>query len=222
MKNSGSFFLGLSLLPITASSGVYKAQHDEGLRVLSLLDGGRSTAIEKEPSGRPRFADAHADFSISHSRRMVAVSYSPGRTGCDIQYAHPKKTYDGITRHLLYPEELRYIEEASGARERSLRFCRLWALKECFLKANGLSVFAMKKSPAFLPGGEDTALSAAGKKISPSRQTAGDFPYPRLTFYLYEFGGDERYVLAVAREETGAFQEAPELVWFSEETLPLA
>ena len=220
MKNIQEFSVGLSLLPHTASSGVFRAQHDEGLRVLKCMDGGRPAAWEKEPSGRPRFADAHADFSISHSRRMVAVSFSCGRTGCDIQYVHPKKSYDELAYRLFFPEELRYLQEAGDARERNVRFCRLWTLKECFIKANSLSVFAMKKTPAFLVTGGEAAFPAGGKKIVSCRLAEGELPYPRLEFYLYECGGDEGYVLAVAREETGAPREAPEILWFSEGALP--
>ncbi|MCL1817830.1 MAG: 4'-phosphopantetheinyl transferase superfamily protein [Spirochaetaceae bacterium] len=222
MKNNRPFRVGLSLLPELAAngSGAHAAQHEEGLRVLGLLDGAQAAALEKEPSGRPRFADAHADFSISHSRRMAAVSFSRGRTGCDIQYAHPQKNHDGLARRLFHPEELRYLDEASGARERSLRFCRLWTLKECFLKANGLSVFAMKKTPAFLLREDDARLSAAGGNIFFCRPAEGDFPYPRLEFHLYECGGDEAYILAAAREETETPPQAPEIIWFSEKTLP--
>jgi hypothetical protein len=185
------FYLGLSLLPKTVSGG-YAFQHAEGLRVLGLLDG-KEPLLETDPSGRPRFGDRHADFSISHSRRMVAVAYSADsvRTGCDIQYAHPRKNHDKTAARLFSPEELRYLLEASGAREKRLRFCRLWALRECFLKAHGLSVFNMKKIPPRAPG----------------------------VFYVYEL--DRRYALAVMRDGPGDEQVRPKVLWFSPRTLPL-
>jgi phosphopantetheinyl transferase len=187
-----AFYLGLSLLPKNAPGG-YASQHAEGLRVLGLLDG-KEPLLETEPSGKPRFIDRHAEFSISHSRRMVAVCYSTDgvRTGCDIQYAHPRKTHEKIAARLFFSEELRYLQAARGAREKRLRFCRLWALKECFLKAHGLSVFAMKEIPPRAPG----------------------------AFYVYELDG--RYALALMREEIpGGGDVQPEIFWFSPETLPL-
>ena len=218
MKTVQIIRIGMSLLPNTAPS-LYEAQHREGLRVLGLLDGGLPAALVKEPSGRPRFADAHADFSISHSRRMVAVSFSGGRTGCDIQYVHPGKKHEAIAGRLFFPEELRYMDAASGEEERRLRFCRLWTLKECFLKANGFSVFAMKKAPVFLLQDAGAASSAGGEDIR-CRPNAKDCPYPLLSYYLYECRGSESYVLAAAREGAGAVGGRPSIVWFSEESLP--
>jgi phosphopantetheinyl transferase len=189
-RNSMAFYLGLSFLSKTAYRG-HASQHAEGLRVLGLLDG-KAPFLETEPSGRPFFGDGHAGFSISHSRRMVAVAYSTdgARVGCDIQYAHPRKTHDKIAARLFSAEELRYLAEASGAREKRLRFCRLWALKECFLKAHGLPVFAMKKIPPRAPG----------------------------VFHVYELDG--RYALAVMRDGPGA-DVPPNISWFSPQTLPL-
>jgi phosphopantetheinyl transferase len=186
-----AFYLGLSLLPKNDRGG-YASQHAEGLRVLGLLDG-KEPLLETEPSGKPRFRDRHAEFSISHSRRMVAVSYSADgvRTGCDIQYAHPRKTHEKIAGRIFFPEELRYLAEAPDAREKRLRFCRLWAIRECFLKAHGLSVFAMKKIPPRVSG----------------------------VFYVYEL--DERYALALMREAPGGEDLEPRIFWFSRETLPL-
>jgi hypothetical protein len=238
-----AFYTGLSLLSNNAGSGI-SAQSGEGRRVLGLLDGKESlktTAVESsrrgielrletETSGRPCFADRHADFSISHSRRMIAVSFSTGgpRTGCDIQYIHPEKPHAEIASRLFFPEELRYLEAASGTAERSRRFCRLWALKECFLKANGLSVFDMKKCPVFLFYGRHDGKDAGGPAIpefSAYRLSSGEpFACPSPVFYLYECeGGGGRYALAVARaEEAGNDQVSPpELFWFSAETLPL-
>jgi hypothetical protein len=81
--------------------------------------------------------------------------------------------------------------------ERELRFCRLWVLKEAYLKMKGLSVFDMAGTPCFF---------------------SGETPSP-MNFYLYEWGElPEQYLLAVCREEGAA---EPELRWFSQGSLSL-
>lgn len=215
------FYIGLSLLSNRRAGP--QSLHTEGRRILTLLEGGRSLSgrIAAEPGGRPYFIDRHGDFSISHSHRMAAAAYSteksrgagkPLGTGCDIQYVHPAKTYEGIVRGFFSPEEQTYIAAGSPERERINRFYRIWVLKECFLKALGLSVFDMNRVPSFVACGDlkDTI----------------DGPLISLRFYLYELGnsGSDRYLLAAAieREREDFFVRQPSIRWFSEESLPVS
>jgi hypothetical protein len=216
------FFVGLS---VVAGGGhaPHAALHNEGRRILALLDAqkpkrGADGRIQIAASGRPYFADGHADFSVSHSRKAAAVSYlsasssGPLRTGCDIQYAPPSRRYDNIGARFFDPRERRYIAAAETTAGQSLRFCHIWALKEAFLKLYGLSVAEIAKTPVFsLP---DWKPEVQG---------------PR--FFLYELGGRtaERYVLAVAAEIPAEFSretpeirpamKEPELFWFSGERM---
>ena len=208
------FYVGLSRV---SNPGLL---HAAGRQVLALLHEGcfpgEGTAeIGTGPDGRPFFTAGNADFSISHSRSMAAVAYStapPLRTGCDIQYVKPLKNMAEIARIQFSPEEQAYIAAASGT-EQLDRFYRIWVLKECFLKARGLSVFAMGTAPSFATA---EGLSAAVKVP--------------LHFFLYELGGNafkenggaDRYLLAAARESGGPYglPLPPEFRWFSE-TLPL-
>jgi hypothetical protein len=167
-----------------------------------------SSGILTEPGGRPYFSDHRADFSVSHSRMMAAVAYfSPGqsagafRTGCDVQYVDPKRPREETARVFFSPSEQDYIFSAAGKGERSLRFCHIWTLKECFLKARGLSIFDIQKAPAFAIGGHGT-------------------PFP-MAFYLYELGTPPAYVLAVSLEGEEALFPEPRFRWFSEDTLPV-
>jgi phosphopantetheinyl transferase (holo-ACP synthase) len=152
---------------------------------------------------------------------MAAAAYSaeksPGAgkplvTGCDIQYVHPAKTYEGIVRGFFSSEEQAYIAAGSPERERITRFYRIWVLKECFLKALGLSVFDMNRAPSFVARG-DLKDEINGPPIS-------------LRFYLYELGnsGSGRYLLAAAaeREQEDLFGCPPAVLWFSEESLPVS
>lgn len=219
------FYIGLSRVsnqkPGTAGSRDVCSQdlHVSGRLILELLNrecfpGGGAEKIVTEAGGRPFFTGGHADFSISHSRNMAAVTYwaekssgtgFPFRTGCDIQYVKPLKNLGEIARLQFSPEEQGYIAAASGAQERIERFYRIWVLKECFLKAGGLSVFDMKSAPSF-----------AG-----SDGLAAELNMP-LRFFLYELGESpaERYLLAAAQESGGSYGPAPEFRWFSE-PLPL-
>jgi hypothetical protein len=148
---------------------------------------------------------------------MVAVSYSPFRTGSDIEYVNTAKVRGNTAVYAFSPDERDYIAAGGSAapdkrlgegaysdsREKIKRFYRIWVLKECFLKTRGLSVFDMPKAPVF--------ASADGlfKTI--------DIPF---SFYLYELGDDSvgRYTLAVSQESGPC---GPPLIrWFSD-PLPL-
>jgi phosphopantetheinyl transferase (holo-ACP synthase) len=155
---------------------------------------------------------------------MAAVTYSAGkkaetglllRTGCDIQHVKPLKNFEEIARLQFSPEERGYIAAGSGGPEHLDRFYRIWVLKECFLKARGLSVFDMGTAPSFA----NPAGLAAETKVP-------------LNFFLYELGEEtaERYLLAAAQESGGPYVPScgsvgapvlpPEFRWFSE-ALPL-
>ncbi|GHV76892.1 hypothetical protein AGMMS49942_17130 [Spirochaetia bacterium] len=197
-------YIGLSLL----SNPNTRELHLEGRRILELLNescfpGRGPEEIGTEKGGRPFFTAAHADFSISHSRNIAAVAYGAEKkagTGCDIQYVKPMKNCGEIARRYFSPEEQGYIAAAPGEPEQLERFYRIWVLKECFLKARGLSVFEMRTAPSFA-GPEGLAVEVNAP----------------LHFFLYELGekGTERYLLAAAQENGGAYGPSPEFRWYS-------
>ncbi|MDR0589321.1 MAG: 4'-phosphopantetheinyl transferase superfamily protein [Spirochaetaceae bacterium] len=250
----GIFYLGLSYVSNQDSKHL-KPQSPGILRELDRRAGknrvwgsgpegdaenpGEGPLILTEGGGRPYFADGHADFSVSHSKGMMAVSYlgSPSadrrfRTGCDIQYQHPKRAYREIAAHFFHPLEREVLTE-DGAGDEGLRaFYRLWVLKEAYLKIRGLSVFDLCRCPVFIIGGQ------AGEKIPSGESRDGGEPgegyfFPKksgdgrdelLEFLLYETRGPagDAYSLAVCRERDGGNSPTePELRWFSPEKLPL-
>jgi phosphopantetheinyl transferase len=207
--------VGLSCIAADGGRASAGALHDEGLRVLRLLNerfGSGKLEIAAEAGGRPFFIDWHADFNISHSYDIIAVAYSPEksavtglplRTGVDVQYIDKRKNSRGIAGRAFSSEEREYLDTALDADAYTRRFYQIWVLKECFLKAYGLSVFDMHSLPPF--------ASRAGLAV----QNA-----VALDFYLYEIGGMEaRYMLAAAYERTNA-AAVPEICYFSE-TPPL-
>jgi hypothetical protein len=201
-----SFYIGLSCLSNNGS----ETMHEAGRRILGLLDLSDPAAIAVESGGRPFFIDHHADFNISHSRHIAAAAWTgtisplsglPLRAGCDVQYVSPGKNREAVARKYYSPGENGYIAAAGDDAERVERFYRVWVLKECYLKARGLSVLDMRTSPPF----------AAQEGFL--RNTAASFH-----FFLYELGGNtgDRYLLAVCREtEPLLAAPLPEIRWYS-------
>jgi hypothetical protein len=213
---------------VNVSGGPRRLQTREGRRILAILDrkagassGNRAgedegAAVAYEDGGRPFFADGHADFNISHSGRMVTVTYVRKteeavpflRTGCDVQQADTRRNRDEIIRRFYHSEERRYVEASPDPLERNLRFFRLWVLKEAYLKLKGFSVGDIAKTPVFFPEGETPGFRAA--------EGGGT-----LNVYLSEWGEPpDMYMLAVCLEGSGETPGPPEVIWCSGERLP--
>lgn len=173
--------------------------HTEARSLLSFLAG--DGEIRRGWQGRPYFTDRRGDFSVSHSGNAACAAYSAARSartgallrvGCDIEMIHPRKDRYPVARRFFRPAERRYLRDAPDPVARRLRFYSLWTLKECFLKAAGQSVFAMKSVPSF---------------VSDSGELRGQAASPALSVcaYLYELEDPRknRYALAVAREVEG-------------------
>jgi phosphopantetheinyl transferase len=208
------FNIGLSILsrdtPKAMRKGLLSA---EGRRILSLFNG-HSLAegdILLGENGRPYFANGEANFNISHSGLVTAVSFLKGndvRTGCDIQLVQTRANTKKIAEEFFSASERDYIFSQGGNEYSETRFFEIWALKECLLKLRGLTVFDMAKMPSFI------CIDSAGSCQFKMGETVS-LPH---TFYLFEItGSDERYILAVAIE--GAEHHQPEIKWFSQTTL---
>ena len=208
-----SFYIGLSLLSNNGRGG--RARHElltaEGRRILSLLEGRslKEDEIAKNERGRPFLPGNSGDFSISHSHAMAAVSLVKGefrRTGCDIQIVQPRVSHRGIAERFFSAPERDYIFACGDGQFDKNRFFEIWALKECFLKLRGLSVFDMASVPSFILRDD----SGSGYFAFEADQSLA------LSFHLYELRGNsgERYFLAAALE--GSVQDPPEIRWFSQ------
>jgi hypothetical protein len=212
-----SFYIGLSCLSNNGNRAIGRNQalHAEGRRILGLLDPSDPASIAVESGGRPFFIDHHADFNISHSRNIAAAAWTgkisplhglPLRAGCDVQYVSPGKNREAVARKYYTPGENAYISAAGDEAERIGRFYRIWVLKECYLKARGLSVLDMRTSPPF----------AAQEGLLKNTEAS-------FCFFLYELGGNtgDRYLLAVCRETEPLLATPllaaplPEIRWYS-------
>ena len=179
----------------------------EAKRVLSLLDAGPplNNGITRDENGRPFFSDRHADFSISHSGEMAAVSLVSGgnlKTGCDIEYAAPRTNAKEIAERYFSTREAAWIFPPEGNSESPMDFFKIWTLKECYLKLRGFSVFDMQKAPSFI---DDEGRFAFCREVSSP-----------LSFYVYRLEGSsgEVYILSAAIE--GDEQVQPGIRWFSQ------
>ena len=227
-----SYYIGLSLLSNKWEKQAERKKllHEEGRRILSLLENHPIGAadISKGENGRPFFTDRRADFNISHSGNLAAVSMVKSkadnnevindvftnnevvnrktammRTGCDLELVRPRTNIHEMTKKFFSPAEREYIQSDMA------KFFQIWTLKECFLKLKGLSVFDMAQVPSFI------RVSAGG---SGQFAFCGSSSTP-LSFSLYELAGEaERYILATVIEGTGQIQ--PEIRWFSPSFLP--
>jgi len=198
-----SYYINLSFLSNKHDNRQLSA---EARRILSLCEGISEDDIAKEEGGRPFLPDRDADFSISHSGNLAAVSVIKGkntRTGCDVELVRPRAKAREITEIFFSSREREYIE-AQGKFDMN-RFYQIWMLKECYLKLRGESVFDMAKAPSFIPGEGSLAFCAAVS--SP------------LSFSLFELTNiaGEQYILASALAGTEA--QPPEIRWFSQESL---
>ena len=206
-----SYYIGLSIL---SNNRLKRAEHAkllsaEGLRILSLLEGRAVNAgdIAREENGRPFFPDRHSDFNISHSGNMAAVSLVTGagclRTGCDIQLVKPRAQAGKIAKGFFSEAERDYIFSRDSGGDDEAKFFHIWALKECYIKLRGFSVFFMNHCPSFISG-EGRERFAFGAPVTAP-----------ISFSIYELASpDGRYILAAAIE--GAKEAAPEIRWFSQ------
>jgi hypothetical protein len=202
-----SYYIGLSFL--SNNTQRKKLLRAEARRILSEFESRPigENDIERDAQGRPFFQGGEADFNISHSANLTAVSYvtgakpRPSRTGCDVELIRPRGSMREIAESYFSQGERDYIFLQSEFEIK--RFYEIWTLKECFLKLKGLSVFDMPSAPSFSDGETLNSLSFGAA-----------FIYPVL-FRLYEIsdGADERYILATALE--GTEQEQPEIRMFS-------
>ena len=100
------------------------------------------------PQGKPQIAGPAAApplrFNLSHTRGLVACVVTLGLdAGVDVE--RPARRLSdplALARHGFAPAERRALEAVDGAARREL-FCRLWTLKEAYVKARGAGFLAL-------------------------------------------------------------------------------
>lgn len=83
-------------------------------------------------NGKPYFADGRACFSLSHSCNFAVCAVSDCEVGVDIEA--PRQNTLRIARRFFTEDEYERIVKSSEPDE---LFCRLWVIKESYIKATG-------------------------------------------------------------------------------------
>jgi len=214
-----SYYIGLSILSNNDKS-LKKQSSVEARRILSNFENRsiNENDFSIEAGGRPYFFDKGADFNISHSGNIVAVSYIKKkyiRVGCDIEKVKPRKNIAKISKDKFSACENKYLYSDGIFSDK--KFITLWTLKESYIKLRGLSVFDMAKIPSFIKHNEEN--STFDFTFSENTEKMLTFRLYELSNNNYETGSENtNYILAEAIE--GEYLK-PEIIWFSPSSLTL-
>ncbi len=126
---------------------------DRGLRGYGLRE--REILTRTGAHGKPYFPDApEIHFNLSHSGDLAFAVFSDTEVGCDIQQMG--RLNSKLAERFYCPGELSWMMADERKIGQKIRFYRLWALKESFIKATGLGLqlpltaFCFKMEPAVL------------------------------------------------------------------------
>ena len=107
---------------------------DRGLAAYGLCE--RNAAVIYGENGKPRLPQyPHIHFSLSHSGSRAMAVFADVETGCDIEQM--QKANLKLAEKFFTPKEYAYIAEQETGEKQDEAFCRLWTLKESFVKAVG-------------------------------------------------------------------------------------
>lgn len=146
---------------------------DKGLGEYGLKEA--EVRIAQGENGKPYLVDyPWIHFNLTHSGNMVLAVFAEKEVGCDIERI--KNANLRLAKRYFCPEEYAYIASLEGE-ELNRAFCRLWTLKESFLKVTGMGIRLPLNSFAF-----DISKENQGIMI---RQEYDENAYD---FWEYDFG----------------------------------
>lgn len=128
----------------------YRAAH-AGLRLLLgrlLGEAPRDIAFHTLPGGKPmlcpmRYTPRRAaalQFSISHSRGLVAIALSGSPVGIDVERVRPLADMEQLVARFMAPETLAAFRAEPDAQASMALFYRHWTLGEAMVKATGKGI----------------------------------------------------------------------------------
>ncbi len=124
---------------VTSRTGTLYSQGSEGdLRFVQGING----KPDLDPDGK--FPDIR--FSLSRTDEMVCLALTrKSEIGVDIVRPQNHYSFSAIGHYLFTPGERKWVAQTIPGR-RSMRFFKVWALKEALLKATGGDVRTMKEA----------------------------------------------------------------------------
>ncbi|MFE6162218.1 4'-phosphopantetheinyl transferase family protein [Streptomyces sp. NPDC056486] len=135
--------------------------------------------------GRPRFAGAQLDYSVSHTRDHVVVGVvSEGLVGVDVDTVPRRDTVDRLATKALTPHE-RGVWDRLPEDQRPAAFVRLWTRKEAAVKLTGHGLAAAL-----------SALDANGPELVVSGRLPASWPPHKV--HLRDVRWRAGHVLALA------------------------
>ena len=102
----------------------------------------------------PRRPDVH--FSLSHSGTQAMCAVADRPVGCDVQLAAPRTLR--LAERFFSAEEQRIIFAQRGEAAQQAMFCRIWTLKESFVKCVGLGLRLPLDAFDLFPDGTEIVL----------------------------------------------------------------
>lgn len=98
-------------------------------------------------------------FNLSHSEDVVICAVSRETVGCDVQ--HQEKARMKVAEHFFCPEEQAYLRQFEGEKLDEA-FCRLWTMKESYIKMTGEGMSLSFRKFVVIPG-ENIRVTREGK-----------------------------------------------------------
>lgn len=161
---------------------------DKGLSAYGLRE--RSAAVLYRENGNPwlpQYPDIH--FNIAHSGNRVMAVFADMEVGCDIEQI--QKADLNLAKKFFTPKEYAYIVKQRAGAPRDEAFCRLWALKESFVKAEG--------TEPFLP------LNSFEMSISPRGKISVSQKFDRAVYSFEEYSLEGYFTAVCFRHEKFSF-----------------
>ena len=99
------------------------------------IDGADEDVVLGE-NGKPAFRNhPEIHFNLSHSRLRAMCVLSPYEAGCDVE--HVRVGRSRLAERFFKEGETRWIHSFAEGETQDEAFCRLWTLKECYMKVTG-------------------------------------------------------------------------------------
>ena len=87
-------------------------------------------------NGKPAFRDKpEVHFNLSHSKERVMCVVSPYEVGCDVERVREGRSR--LAQRFFKESENAWIRSFPEGEAQDIAFCRLWTLKECYMKVTG-------------------------------------------------------------------------------------
>lgn len=110
------------------------------LRFALANEGIYNFETEYRENGKPYIKGTNGlYFNVSHSHEVVMCAVSGCEVGCDVEKI--RKCEPSMAKRFFSDSEYRQIMKCETEKDRADAFCRIWTLKESFIKATG---FGMK------------------------------------------------------------------------------